>query len=98
MRRVARILPLCAAIAFAAEAVVGWRQVGPADDVYAICDDCGLERNEIDERTETMRNAGKERTRAELVEEYYATDDERREAEPCRPCVEAVLDAAGVME
>ena len=64
-----------------------------------MCAGCGLGVGEVGELIETMRAAGRHKTRDELFEAWVDTyeDEERRlqAMDLCRPCTEAVLDAAG---
>lgn len=59
------------------------------EPAYRECALCGIDVGQwIDD------NAHSTLSRSESVELYLATLEDRSEAEPCRPCVDAVLDAA----
>ena len=74
-----------------------WESV--VERAHRLCAGCGLGAGEVDGLIETMRAAGRHRTRAELFEAWVDTykDEERRlqAMDLCRSCTEAVLDAAG---
>ena len=59
---------------------------------YRECGLCGSDRAEVDRQIENKRRS--RLTRDEEIELYYSTG-KRLDLEPCLPCVEAVLDAAG---
>ncbi len=66
---------------------------------HRLCAECGLTAGEVDGLIETMQAAGERKTRDELFEVWldtYEVETERVQVmDLCRPCVEAVLDAAG---
>lgn len=73
-----------------------WRAMAhrpPPPDVYAVCLDCGITREEIDWLVETMRAANDDRD--SLLAQFRETFKSGRDHELCRPCAEAVLDEAG---
>ena len=91
-------------MAFAAVALVGgtcllvdWlcrRETGESvASVYGLCGECGLSREETEELISTVRAT--DGSREKLLESFYATFKQRVDAEPCEPCAQAVLDAAG---
>jgi len=59
---------------------------------HILCEDCGLTVAETDRLIDTMRYA--EGDRAALLSDFYGTFDDGGDPEPCRPCAEAILDAA----
>ncbi len=59
---------------------------------HRLCSECGLTAGEVDGLIETMRLSTL--TREENLELFYATFEDRSQAELCEPCAEAVLDAA----
>ena len=65
---------------------------------YRLCSECGLTAGEVDGLIDTIRAAGEHKTRDELFEAWldtYEDEAERLQAmDLCRPCTEAVLDAA----
>lgn len=56
-----------------------------------------LDDDEIDRRIDTKRDPGLTRGQGEL-DLFYATFGDQGEAIPYEPCVEAMLDTAGLME
>ncbi len=99
MRKLAIIPMLVVAFLLTAKGAMMLYGVFETTDVYAICESCGLDRAEVTAKIETMRAASETQTRAELVADYFATagtDTERQAIEACKPCVDAVLNAAGV--
>lgn len=65
----------------------------PTGRAYRLCVACGLTGDEIDRLIDTKRHAGQ--TREQQLDLFYATFEARADAEPCEPCAEVVLDAAG---
>ena len=83
-------------------AVVGWIYTRPWESVVEraprLCEGCGLGVGEVDELIETMRAAARHKRGDEL---FGAWADTYEDAGPrlqamdlCRPCAEAVVDAA----
>lgn len=83
---------------------VRWAMDLPVVNVYEICGDCGLDSGEIDHLEGVMRESGKTQTRAQLLARWAVTIEvwgesgamPAHESNPCGPCAEALLDAAGV--
>lgn len=60
---------------------------------HRLCRECGLGEDEIGRLIAAKMNAGQ--TREQELDSFYATFENRANAEPCGPCAEAVLNAAG---
>ncbi len=58
-----------------------------------MCGEYGLEPGEVDWLIDANRHSTL--TREQSLELFYATFEDRRDAELCPPCVEVVLTAAG---
>ncbi len=79
-------------------AVSGWLILAkswesPTEWAYLLCGECGLTSDEVDWLIDANRNSTL--TREQSLELCYGTFEDRRDAELCEPCAEAVLDAAG---
>jgi hypothetical protein len=61
------------------------------DRVHRLCRECGLDIDAIDRIIDDVRHSTL--TRQENLGLFYATFQRRADAELCRPCAEAVLDA-----
>ncbi|MHC4698764.1 MAG: hypothetical protein ACYTFA_18700 [Planctomycetota bacterium] len=67
----------------------------PTQRAYKECRPCGLAESEIDELIDTRRHSTVSREESiELFESTFSPDETG--PEDCTPCLEAVLDAAGV--
>ena len=80
------------------EAVSGWLILArPWESLtelaYRLCGECGLTTDEVDWLIDANRHSTL--SRGHSLELFYATFENRRDAELCEPCTEAVLDAAG---
>jgi hypothetical protein len=64
----------------------------PATRAHRLCSECGLGVDEIDLLVDTMRHSTL--TKEQNLELFYATFDDRSQANLCESCAEAVLDAA----
>ncbi len=83
------------------EAVSGWlilaRPEEPTTEwAYRLCGECGLTSDDVDWLINANRNSTL--SREQSLELFYATFEDRRDAELCEPCTEAVLDAAAERE
>ncbi len=95
--RLAIVLVVVLIVGFRIAAERPWES--PTTRAYRLCSECGLTAGEVDGLIETMQAAGEHKTRDELFEAWldtYEDEEERfRALDLCRPCTEAVLDAAG---
>ncbi len=66
----------------------------PTQRAYWLCSECGLEVDQIDRLIDDMKHSTL--ARDQNLELFYGTfDDGDPDPELCKPCVDAVLDAAG---
>ncbi len=89
-KTIAAMLPVMAAIAGWLILARPWES--PTERVYRVCDACGLVAHEVDWLIDANKNSTL--TREQSLELFYVTLEDRRDLEPCKPCAEAVLDAA----
>ena len=79
-------------------AVSGWLILArpwesPTEWAYRLCIECGLTSDEVDWLIDAHRNSTL--SREQSLELFYATFEDRADAELCEPCTQAVLDAVG---
>ena len=69
------------------------REETPAERAYRRCGDCGLDRARVDRLIDDASHSMLDRDGlSALFQATFKGDDDDREL--CRPCIEAVLDAA----
>ncbi len=83
--------------------VVAWpvgrwvRHAGPWETLtqraHRLCDECGLDDDEIDRLIDEFRDPRLSREQALAL--FFDTFENPADGEPCMPCVEAVLDIPG---
>ncbi len=84
-------LPVALALGMTFRSTRPWES--PDQRAVRVCRQCGLADAKIECLIDTMRDSPA--SREKKLEAFYATFPKRAHAEPCLPCVEAVLDAAG---
>lgn len=93
-RRIVSLIGVAVALAGVAAWVVQarpWESM--TDRAYRECAACGIDAPAVNKWIDDFAHSTL--SREESVELYLATFEDRDDAEPCRPCVDAVLDAAG---